>query len=124
MEHCLAEVLRLFFNIFKSRQGISILSLLEKLGLFLSIRVLFPELYFQIISRNYFHTMENISHTMELHKTMEIGFSNISLQNFQTIPILWKTRGPIFPVLDCGQHVQSFNNKINVVTTLANKLEK
>ena len=61
---------------------------------------------------------------MELDKTMETGFSNISLQNFQTISILWKTRGPIFPVLDCGQHVQSFNNKINEVTTLANKLEK
>ena len=28
--------------------------------------------------------------TMELDKTMEIGFSNLSLQYFQNIPILWK----------------------------------
>ena len=38
----------------------------------------------------YFHATENNFHSMELDKTMEIGFSNLFLQYFQNIPIRWK----------------------------------
>ena len=42
--------------------------------------------YFQnipIVFLEYFHTTDNICHTMELDKTMEIGFFNLFLQYFQ-----------------------------------------
>ena len=51
---------------------LSLLFTLEKLHLFHSVEVLFPE---------YFHTME-------LDKTMDIGFPDLFLQYFQTISIL------------------------------------
>ena len=46
--------------------------------------------YGSFISRiflEYLHTTDNIFHTMELDKTMEIGFSNLSLQYSQNISI-------------------------------------
>ena len=59
------------------------------------MEVLFPE-YFQGIPRNmaYFHTTDNLSIYLESDKTMEIGFSDLFLQYFQNIFILWKR--PIF----------------------------
>ena len=51
------------------------------------MEVLFPE-YLRLISRIPYHRKQ--LHTMKLNKTMETGFSNLFLQYFQTIVILWK----------------------------------
>ena len=61
---------------------------LEKLDLFHSMEALFPE-FFQIISRIFSYHGQHF-HTMELNKTMEIGFSIIFLQYFQNTSVLWK----------------------------------
>ena len=64
-------------------------SSLEKLDcLFHSMEVLFPG-YSQNISRIFpYHGLH--LHTMELDKTMKIGFSNLFLQYFQNTSIRWK----------------------------------
>ena len=54
------------------------------------MEVLFPDI--SRVFLEYFHTTENIS-TVELDKTMEIGFSNLFLQYFRT-----NASSPIFPV--------------------------
>ena len=70
------------------RERISILSkaadtALEKLDLFHGMEVLFPE-YLQSISRIFPYHGKHF-HTMELDKTMEIGFPNLFLQYFHTV---------------------------------------
>ena len=55
------------------------------------MEILFPEYVSRIVPYHGIHF-----HTMELDKTMEIGFSNLFLQYFQDISILWKSS--IFPV--------------------------
>ena len=52
------------------------------------MELLFPE-YFQSISRIFPYHGKHF-HTVELDKTMEIGFSNLFLQYFQNISILWE----------------------------------
>ena len=54
---------------------------LEKLNLFHSMEFLFPE-YFQSISRIFPYHGQHFR-TMELDKTLEIGFCNLFLQYFQ-----------------------------------------
>ena len=54
----------------------------EKLDLFQSVIVLLPE---------YSQSIFLYTYTMELDKTMEIGFFNLFLQYFQSISIPWKT---------------------------------
>ena len=53
------------------------------------MEVLFPE-YLRIISRIYPYHGKQLHTSMEFEKTMEIWFSNLFLQYFQTIAILWK----------------------------------
>ena len=61
---------------------------LEKRDLFHGIKVLFPK-YLQSISIIFTYHGQYF-HTMELDTTLEIGFSNLFLQYFQNISILWK----------------------------------
>ena len=66
---------------------------MDKLDFFHNMEVLFPK-YFQSISRIFPYHGQHI-HTMELDKTMEIGFSKLFLQYFQNI---FPYNGPIFSV--------------------------
>ena len=69
-------------------------SSLEKLDLFHSMEVLFPE-YFQSVSR-IFPYHGHIFHTMELVKTIEIGFSNVFFFLYNISKIFpYYGRGPI-----------------------------
>ena len=61
---------------------------LENLDLFHSMEALFPQ-FFQIISIIFSYHGQHF-HTMELNKTMEIGFSIIFLQYFQNTSVLWR----------------------------------